>query len=72
MIYCVQNFGKLSSFLLILTFVFWNGIRKSFEERAVNWWNTNNLTSITINDIMDYVSKHCDSEASNQYRLQHS
>lgn len=42
----------------------------SYAERAVNWWNNNNLASITINDIMDYVSQHCDSAASHQYKHQ--
>lgn len=37
-----------------------------YAERAVSWWNVG-ITSITINDVMDYVSPRCDTAASKQY-----
>lgn len=40
----------------------------SYAERAVNWWNNNNLTSITMSDIMDHVSEQSESAAAIQYR----
>ncbi|KAK3921395.1 Cap-specific mRNA (nucleoside-2'-O-)-methyltransferase 1 [Frankliniella fusca] len=42
----------------------------SYAERAVNWWNSKNLASITLSDVMYYVSEKCDSAASNRYKTQ--